>query len=207
MSRYRFILIVFVVMLSACATHTRLDPAMKSKLVDGIEISSQVKLSERPFYWGPEITWGGALGGAIGGGLAALAVNEPEKIKSYMEAENIDLKQLVLDELKHQISERPDLAGKMREGGKYKMELEIPVYGIAQKHGFSSEYKPTLGIKAKLVAPEGKIIWEYYYSIANLNSETPAFKFNDYFKTPDTFKAAYSSAAKVVIKHILDDLK
>ena len=204
----RFILILSIVfLLLGCASGVKLDPSMKSKLDDGVTISTPVKIVVKPYYNGSEQVWGAALGGAIGAIVAGSIVDESTKIKQYLEAENIDVASIVLDEFTRQISYRSEFAGRIRDDGKYRLELEIPIYGLVVRNAFTSNYKPMLALRAKLIAPEGKIIWQNYNYVTNLNSKTPTFTYKDYFRSPEAFEAAFSSAAEIVVSLVLDDLK
>jgi len=207
MRLYKFVLVLLIALLAGCASTVKFDPAMKSRLDDGIAISPSVKLAGTPYYHGPEHTWGAVLGGAVGAVVASSMVSEPTKIKNYLETEKIDVGAIVIEEFKRQINEHADFSSKIRDDGKYRLELEIPIYGLVQKHGFSSEYKPMLGLKARMKDTEGKVIWEYYDYVTGGNGDTLGFAYDNYFQNPETFRAAYTSAAKVVVSFVLNDLK
>lgn len=204
---YRIALFSLIIFFSGCASTIKLDAATKSKLDDGIAIIPTVKLADPPYYHGPAQTWSFALGGAVGGTIAASMASEPAKIKNYLETEKIDVGAIVLEEFKHQINEQADFSGKFHDDGKYRIELSVPMYGITQKNGFSSEYKPILRVTSRMIAPDGNVVWESSDYVGPLNSETPAFTYKEYFGTPDNFKNAFVSASKAVVKLLISDLK
>lgn len=74
-----------------------------------------------------------------------------------------------------------NFTGLMREDGRYQLVLSIPIYGLIQKHGFHSEYKPMLGVKAQMTDPLGKVVWEYYDYVSGSNSDTLGFKYEKIF--------------------------
>lgn len=204
---YRIALFSLIIFFSGCASTIKLDAATKSKLDDGIAIVPTVKLADTPYYHGPEHTWGAVLGGAVGAVAASIMVSEPAKIKNYLETEKIDVGAIVLEEFKRQLNEQADFSGKVRDEGKYRIELSVPVYGVTQKNGFSSEYKPILRVTSQMIAPDGNVIWESSDYVGPLNSETPAFTYKEYFGTTDNFKNAFVSASKAVVKLLISDLK
>lgn len=199
-------LVSLMFFLVGCASTVKFDPTVKSKLTDGITINPTVQLAEKPYYHGPENTWG-MMFGPMGAAVAAAAVDDPTKIKNYLAAEKIDVRAIVLDEFKHQLNQHADFAGKIRDDGKYRLDLSILIYGLSQKNGFSSEYKPILNVKAKMIDPMGKVVWEDYDYTSPANSDTLTFTYKDYFNNPETFRAAFASAAKVVVTLLLKDLK
>lgn len=208
MNIFRFILVFSIALLFGCASGVKLDPAMKSKLDDGVSINPSVRIiANKPSYTGPEEAVAVALGGIIGAAIVTSVMDEPTKIKNYLKAEKIDVATLVLDEFKLQINNRPDFSGRIRDNGRYRIELAVLRYGIAQKHGFSSDYKPTLSIMAKMLDPKGKVIWSNHSYVTHLNSDTSAFTYDSYFKSPKAFRIAFASAAKVVVLDVLNDLK
>jgi|CXWL01.1.fsa_nt_gi hypothetical protein len=64
-----------------------------------------------------------------------------------------------------------------------------------------------LGLKARMKDTEGKVIWQYYDYVTGKNGDTLGFTYENYFSHPETFRAAYASAAKVVASFVLNDLK
>lgn len=203
----RFVLFFLTIFFVGCASTVKIDASTKSKLDDGIAIMPAVKQADTPYYHGPAQTWGMALGGAVGGAIVSSMASEPAKIKSYLETEKIDIGAIVLEEFKRQLNEQADFSGKVRDDGKYHIELSVPMYGITQKNGFSSEYKPILRVRSRMIAPDGNVVWESADYVGPLNSETPAFTYQEYFGTPGTFRNAFVSASKAVVKLLMSDLK
>ncbi len=201
---FLFFLMVF---LAGCASNIKLDPATKPRLDDGIAINPVVTLADQPYFHGRTQTWGGALGGAVGAGIAAAATSEPAKIKQYLAAEGIDVSSIVLEEFERQIKNRPGYADRIRDDGKFRLQLVIHQYGIVSTNVFTSTYKPVLGLIAQLRDPTGNIIWQQSDFIANLNSRTQGYPYDHYFNTPETFKAAFQSAAEAVVSLVLEKLE
>lgn len=204
---YRLVLFLSMIFLIGCASTVKMDSATKSSLNDGIAITPTIQLAQKPYYHGPEHLWGAVLGGAVGAIIASSIVDEPTKIQNYLAAEKIDVSSLVLDEFKRQLNDHADFSGRIRDDGKYRLTLSIPIYGLVQKHGFSSEYKPMLGIKAKMTDPTGKVVWEYYDYVTGKNSDTLGFAYEKYYNDSTIFRDAYASAAKVVVSFLIKDLK
>lgn len=206
MNIYKLILLLSITSLFGCATGVKLDPAIKSKLDDGISINTAVSLG-RPYYSGPEITIPGALSGPIGAIIAEKSLDMPTKIKNYLTAEKIEVGTIVLNEFKQQLNNRSDFSGRIRDNGKYRLKLAVLMYGIAQKHAFSTEYKPILALRSNLLDSNGRVIWSDFSRASHLNSDTLAFTKDNYFEDPEAFRTAFASAAKIVVSKAINELK
>ncbi|MBX3640454.1 MAG: hypothetical protein KF888_08065 [Nitrosomonas sp.] len=211
----RWFLFFLMVFLAGCASNIKLDPTTKPRLDAGVAINPIVAIADQPYFFGRAQTWGialgalgGPVGGAIGGGVGATAArNEPEKIKQYLAAKGIDVSSIVLEEFTRQIKNRPDFADRIRDDGRFQMQLEILMYGISVPSGFSSDYKPVLSLRASLMDPDGGIIWQSYDWISPKNSKTNGHPYDRYFDNPETFKTVFKSAAEIVVSLVLEKLE
>lgn len=202
----RWFLLFLMVFLAGCASNMKLDSTMKSRLDAGIAINPVVVIADQPYFFGRTQTWA-MLGGGVGAAIAAVATSEPEKIKQYLEAEEIDVSSIVLEEFKRQIKNRTDFADRIRDDGKFQIQLEILMYGISVPSGFSSDFKPVLSLRARLMDPEGAVIWKSFDWISPKNSKTNGHSYDSYFDDPETFKTAFKSAAEVVVSMVLEKLE
>ncbi len=192
-------LVLIALSLGACATSQPLTEAGRSQITT-ISIGPQLNSAEGPSFIGP--------GGAFFGVFGALAeMSQGEAIAKQMNDEGVDIEQIVQEELQHQAKEHPFLASRLNERGDNSLEIEIRMYGIAQKHGLSSEYRPIIGLTARLYSADRAVLWEKYDFVTGMSSATTPHTFEDYFEKPGTMGASFSEAARAVITLLLDELK
>ena len=177
--------------------------APEASTIDGIRVAPVVKITDKVYYNGPENNWGFAIGGLIGAAIASQAISEPERIKLYMESEHIDLPAIVRNQYLEALQRSPQFAGKIRDDAKNQIELEIQMYGIAQKGAFSSQYKPVLRVKARLYNAEGKVVWEKVDFVANLNGTTPGYAYKELFEAKGAMENAFTVAAHETVQSLV----
>ncbi|MBS0497182.1 MAG: hypothetical protein JSR51_06005 [Proteobacteria bacterium] len=189
----RLFLILSLTFLIGCASTVKLDPGIKSKLSDGIAIEPPIRLTEWPKFYVSAVPthWSNA---------------QHERIKDYLAANKIDVASLVVEEFRRQINNDTNFSGLIRDDGKYRLVLTIDHFGLV-KNGLSIKFKPILGVKAKMTDPLGRVVWEYSDFVTYINSDTLAFYYEDYYKDPETFRTAFTSAAKVVVSSLINNLK
>jgi hypothetical protein len=201
----RGLVLAMCLMLPACAG-TDLAPD-KQKDLGAVSVDPAVKMPDKVFYNGPENNWGVALGGVLGAVIASEAVEEPTRIRLFMEKQKIDLGRMVADEFKARLAASPQFGGKLRDDASTRFELEVKIYGLAQKGAFSSQYKPLLRVDARLVDAGGNVLWKKFEFVTNLSSVTPGYTYPEYFETPpDKMLNAWSVAVKSVVGDLIEDL-
>ena len=206
---YRLFVISLFLFLGACASTTELTKENESK-INAIGINNKVKIPEKAFYHGPGKAVG-AMFGAVGAIIAEATDSNDELIVEYMKKNDINIDDIVLEEFTKQIKLNNKLAGKLTSdeiaAPDANLVLEVRIYGIAQTHGFSSEYRPTLGVAAKLVSNSGEILWEEYEFVTALNDETSGIPFEDYFKDPAVMKDKYENVSRIVVALLIKSLQ
>ena len=200
------------VIVSGCSTK-KYDLSEQNKVnIPDFSINKNVVIVNPPSYYGNEQGISTAVGGAIGGAVGAVAgsliiknEDEPSKIKNYLSNQKIDIGTVVSSEFERQLLETPRFSGKLKEGAKTQFQLEVKRYGLIVKP-YSFEYKPSLGINAKLIDESGTVIWEDSEFISGLNGNTPSYIYDDYFKSPEAFKTAFTIAAKEVVRLLIEEM-
>lgn len=207
MKRKSLVVLLTAVLLSGCAAgrSVTLTPLEKQQLAT-VRVDERVQLPKEVAYYGPEQTAGFLFGGLVGELIAASMVTAPKVIAQYLSTNDINVGTIVREEFVRQLSYRPDYQGRLSNDAAARFELEVKIYGIAQKHGLSSEYKPLLGVNAKLVSADGKTMWEQYEFVTNLNSSTPGSPYDAYFQSPEAFRTAYAEAARLIVRDLLKTL-
>jgi hypothetical protein len=128
--------------------------------IQSFSVDGDVKVAEKPIYFGPETAWAGILAGIPGAVVAAVAIPYPQRIKDYLAAQNISVGTICRDEFLRQLAAEPSFAGKISDTGKAHFQLEVFNYGLFQNGGFSSEYKTVLYVRAQLIDAETRIMWQ-----------------------------------------------
>jgi hypothetical protein len=96
----------------------------------------------------------------------------------------------------------PRFAGKLGDSGDAQFELHVSLYGLVSNGPFSAQYRPWLGVVAKLVEPSGKVIWQDSDSVT-FNDAVPLAPYKAYFEDPTTFRVGFAAAADAVTQMLL----
>jgi hypothetical protein len=172
--------------------------------IGDISIAPEVRILMPPFYHGSEQAVGAVLGGGLGGAVAGAATSEERtRIANYVRDENIDIGAMVRSEFERQLLARPEFASRIKSDAPSRFVLSAR-YGLS-KIGFGG-YKPYLSIHVMLIDANRVEVWKRHDYIGGLNSSTPALKYDDYFSSPETFKSAFTAAAKEVVALVLKKL-
>ena len=199
------IICLATVIVTGCGTK-KIDLSEQNKAnIPEFSINKKVLIVNAPSYLGNEQMIGGAFGpvGALIGYSATQS--EPAKITRYLDSQKIDIKTIVRSEFERQLLKKPRFSEKLKEAAKAQIQLEIYIYGLAVQSP-SSQYKPWLAIKAKFINESGLVVWEQSEWVGNANGDTPSYTYDDYFKSPEAFKTAFASAAKEVVKLLIEEM-
>lgn len=195
---------VLCLLLSACAVTTKLTEESESN-IRTVSFDTKVKV-ENPTLIGPTPMLG-AIGGAIAG---AVAYKRGQQLAEYMRQNEIDIGEIVLKEFEKQVKEHPRFANKRfikdTDKADAKFEFEIVGYGLGVKHGLSSQYRPLLSLRARLVSHAGKKLWERYDYITGIGSSTPSYTLQEYFGYSGNMREAYEEVAKQVVSLLMKNL-
>jgi hypothetical protein len=170
--------------------------------IRSVSVAPEVKLPAAASYHGPEGAWGAALGGAVGALIAQGAVKAPAQITAYLSQENIDVGAIVRTQFLKGLQADPRFGSKLGESGDAHFELEVFLYGLVSNGPFSGQFRPWLGIQAKLVEPSGKTIWHDKDHVF-LNDAFPLAPYRAYFDDPATFRVGFAAAADAVTQMLL----
>jgi hypothetical protein len=219
------VIAVTVIGVVSCG-HAPIKPdAMTS--INAVSVSPDVAIPSKVTYFGPAQTWATYVGGAAGAAIAPSAglaslfgnvgmvlsdlvtqgfVTEPAQIKAYLARENIDVAQIARSEFVKELLADPHLGPKVGENGDAHFELAIDRYGLFQKNPASSEYKPWLEIRAKLVNSSGAILWQGKRSVDPHNGAAPTASYAAYFDDPAAFRNGFAAVARAITQRLLQDL-
>jgi hypothetical protein len=126
-----------------------------------------------------------------------------------LEQNKIDVREIVRQEFLARLAASKAFAAVVSEGAQANFELAIESYGLGP--GFSMRpidkpLKPMLRLKAKLSAPNCKVLWENTGYITNMGNGTPSYRFDDYFADASRTRDAFKKAAESVVKELLESI-
>jgi hypothetical protein len=146
----------------------------------------------------PGIVGAVATGIEQGGARNALA--------AAMQRGQIDVGQIAREQFAAELGKAGIFPSIVPEGGDAQVTLEVQMFGFGATWAFSTELRPTLGVKASLVR-NGSVVWQRYESISSLNGETPKHYIEDYLETPDLIRQGFESVAKLVAAALVNDMR
>lgn len=170
--------------------------------ITAVRVAPDVKVPTTAMYHGPEGAWGVAVGGILGALIAQGAADAPTQIKTYLAQENIDLGAIVRTQFLKGLQADPRFGAKLSDRADAKFELEVFLYGLVSNGPFSAQFRPWLGIQARLVEASGHIVWQDKDHVF-LNDEVPLAPYRAYFDSPATFRVGFAAAADVIIRTLL----
>jgi hypothetical protein len=155
----KFILGILCLLITGCAYTTKLAGESESN-IRIVSVDRNVKLPEKPFFFGPAQTLGGGLFGGIGAAMAQATMREDRRIAEYMKQNQIDIGDIVLEEFESRVKEHPKFVNRRfvqdTDNADAKFEVEVVMFGLSQIHGLSRQYRPVLNVRARLISAQGK---------------------------------------------------
>ncbi len=129
----------------------------------------------------------------------------PDRIKSYLEQQHIDVRQIVRTEFRSGLNADPRFANRVVDNGAAHFELNVYIYGLFEAGIFHSGYKIWLGIQSTLVDSSGNTLWQDKNWVG-LDSDIPAHDFEDYFSDPAIFTETLKTGSDEITQRLLDSL-
>ncbi|MFO8091105.1 MAG: hypothetical protein R6U13_14800 [Desulfatiglandaceae bacterium] len=210
------ILFIIFVFFPACASHKHLSPEDRSS-IKRVSINEKIEMPNDIYYLGPgEFSYiGGALDYLLAQAIYSAVVDVPEDLKGkpkeafklIMSKNNIYLNEILFTSFKKKLKNSNLFIIKEKEDTNNIFKLNITIYGLANTHGLSSNLKPMLGVKARLLSGTGKIIWEKYEQVTNLSRETPTYTAENLIRNPELLREAFTSAADVISERFVNDIR
>jgi hypothetical protein len=204
------IIIAPILLVSGCAGQTRSIPLSTAQrsVVKTVSISTEVTKPKRAYYSGPTQAIGAAFG--IIGALAAQADAQDvgTMLAAFMEKDKIDVGAMLTSEFAKQIAAENIFSLAGSSGGDATIKLDIKIYGLAQTQGFGTTLYPVIGVAAKMVKPDGTVIWQTYDYITPHNSQNNQGQTLSTFSAePEKLRSSFANVAKILTVILLADLK
>ena len=194
------------ILLVACGTPPISDGDRAS--IRQVSISPKVAVPPFPQVIGPSTSGTAFLLGPIA--LAAMMNTENEdssRFKQHLAQNDIAVADIVRAEFAKQLAQGKGWS-LVDAGADATFEIVIESYGLGP--GFSmapinKPLRPTLRMNAKLLAKDGKLLWEKTEYITGL-SDLPTSLFDEYLNDASRTREAMKSAAALVVQALLADL-
>lgn len=155
--------------------------------------------------WAMAASYG--VGGLVGVGIAACAYkSREEQFLAQLQAAGFDPYRAVGDAFEMRLrASSPIQVGPDRPDAVFSFELTS--IGLAIKNGFSSQMRPILIGKGKLVRRgDGKVLWEETAQVTNGEDRMPAHRIEEYTSNPALLRDAFQQAADLLSKRLVADL-
>jgi hypothetical protein len=169
-------------------------------------VNRNVAVTPDLLYSGPAQLWLNVLGPV--GALAGQVKGEEPKaaIRATLAKNQIDLGTMAADEFARQATASRVLPI-VTSGGESEVRLEVPYWGLWLSSPVGVQMKPLFGIRAKIVRSDGRVVWEKYYWIAQMNGETPSATLETYLENPELLRKAFAAANEIVVRELIADLR
>jgi hypothetical protein len=114
-------------------------------------------------------------------------------------------------------SVRSEFAAAIQKTGKFvvknegpadaELRLEVGGYGFNASAPFARRVNPVLSVRAKLVRPDGSVVWSFRTEVTHLSSGTPAVLPEEIQKDPEVGAHAFRVAARLIAQKAADTLQ
>ncbi len=202
------LIIFFSLQLAACGAKLTKE---SFNTIHTISISEQVVVPDQAMNDNPGARMGAAFGGIVGAVAGENTPNKNRDTTSFMEANNIDVGQIVLNEFRDQIKKKASISTKIVDDSNgladATFKLEIIRYGIGAEHDFSKKYRPLIQMSAKLVRKTGEILWQEDEFVHHMEESIPAVPREQYYTDPKILQAKFEEVAKLAVTNVLESLE
>lgn len=190
-----------LVVLVGCSSTVKLSPRDREN-TRTIALPDRVLLG-MPYHWSQGEAVSSSFG-AIGAAAALSDGAEQAALRRAAEREEVDLRQIILEEFESQIRGRQVFEIVERDKADATLEVDVPRYGLAVSSAFSSGMKPVLDIAARLKRSDGRVIWQEHGS--ETGETDSSYSFSDYMTRPELLREAWRETAQVVVKSLIGGL-
>lgn len=145
----------------------------------------------------------------VGSLLAPGTSTERDKHRQYaafLKSSQVDVGGIVKAAFDAQLRQHPTLGSKVKPGARYRFDIEVPYHALVQRNTFSDDYRPSVGLRVRLVGPGGEVISEGRASSCIAGDCTPYQKLDQIRANPDLLKSQYDAAARDAIRQVLEAL-
>ncbi len=192
--RASLLLSVFV-LTSACTTATKLNSVDRAATrCVAVQKTSYYPTSENIFYYtfGQNLT--GAMGGAIGAGIAhAAAGGERQQFSAIFRNQKIDVGQIMTERFEQQLKRSGLFAVQGNPDANFR--ITILNMGAGIPNGLAIRMYPLLAVKAELVNKSGRTIWQKTDYVAGSHDSVQPGVLEDWQANPETLRQNFVACA------------
>jgi hypothetical protein len=190
--------------LLACAScGVRLSPEMRAEIAT-VAVSPQVEV--------PDSIDTGDLGMVlVGGAVAAIldqisARQEADQLRAVMSANDIDMGRIVYETFRDRLAAGGAFVVVDPGASSAVLSMRVTALALARPIGSMSRLKPVVTILATLTRADGGVVWRQADNVGNLNTETPAYTYDEYVTEPEKLRTAFARAIAIAADGLLADL-
>jgi len=131
---------------------------------------------------------------------------QQEFIEKMQQEKGIDVRKMVANEFKQQL-DKNKLFAVGKKNSDAVLSIEVPMYGLSIKNGFSVMLRPVLKVVGTLKRPDGRMIWSSSAFINVMGSDTPEFEFDQIKENSDNLRQLYKKATEIAVQRLIETLK
>lgn len=147
------------------------------------------------------MAFGAAAGGAVGAGLMAGALSSRHGEAAF------DIGQSLRNEFIGAIQRSGKFTVKNEGPADAELQLKVTGYGFYQAGMFARRVRPIIGLEAKLVRADGKVVWQHRRAVNHLTDETPAILPEKIRNDPKVGADALRAASRICARNAVNSLR
>lgn len=202
--RLRLVLIsASALVLMGCASSAMREGDCRA--VRSVHLVRPFEIPRQPRVMTRANAWGIAIGGAVGGAIAASgAGGKEEATAKYLAENNIDLGEMLAEELTSQFQSQGILKFALPANADGFLKVQVGGYGIGPTAGMvSDQYRASIGVRAIITAADGRVIWETQVSDPALNGERPSATLEELYSNPRVMREQMRAVAKTSARDLV----
>jgi len=174
--------------------------------IKSVTLDTNIIVPEEPFVQGGNQVIAGLFLGGLGSAIEAKTASAA--FQKYLEKNNIQIGDMVLESFKNKMNQNKVFL--LKPNSETILKLKINSYGFGTSSILiwkNQLRKPMLNITATLVGNDSQILWQKTDFITNLSKETKEYTYGELAKDPDLVKSSFMQVSDLVTDLILTDLQ
>lgn len=149
--------------------------------------------------------WSGALGGAIGAAIyESTRDKSPEGIVLYHLNNNNMFKNAISKSFEYQFSESKMFTIDNKENADAYLELNPLVFQLVEYN--SGKFKLILRIDAKIIAKDGRVMWEDWELFSAFNENLAEYSLEEYLSDPTKLQHGISVVSQMIAREFIQGM-
>jgi hypothetical protein len=176
--------------------------------VQSVSVARVVAIPDQPRVFAKDAAAGAFFFGTLGMLVAADSSDEPLQLKNFLEANKIDVRDILRDEFIRQGTEAKSFPKIVEDGGDAVVHLVIDSYGLSHAlsvRPFDKPLSPIIGVTVRMATRGGSLVWEKSDLLSAQSAETDAHKWDVYLASKDITEAGFKKAARAIVASLLSE--